>query len=110
MRNSHRKGDEMRRLRLRCADCGEVTLPAGEVVVTGAAEPGLVTCSFRCPVCGGVSEHGCDVQAGRLLLMGGAKARPTAAPVAPPLGLADLVLLRELLNRPDFVEIMGRRG
>jgi hypothetical protein len=100
----------MRRLRLCCADCGEVTLPASEVTVTGTPEPGRVTCSFQCPVCGGASEQGCDVSAGRLLLMGGAKAKPATAPVAPPLGLADLVLLRELLNRPDFVEIMGRTG
>jgi hypothetical protein len=98
----------MRRLRLRCADCGEVTLPATEVSVSGTAEPGRVTCTFRCPVCGGASEQGCDVAAGRLLLLGGARVRPAAAPVPPPLGLADIVLLRELLNRPDFVEIMGR--
>ena len=100
----------MRRLRLRCEDCGEVTLPANEVIVAGAAEPGRVNCSFRCPVCGGDSEQGCDVSAGRLLLMGGARPKPAASPVAPPLGLADLVLLRELLNRPDFVEIMRKAG
>ncbi|MFL6124523.1 hypothetical protein [Actinophytocola sp.] len=98
----------MRRLRLRCADCGEVTLPASEVSVSGTAEPGRVNCSFRCPVCGGACEQGCDVATGRLLLLGGARAKPAAAPAPPPLGLADLVLLRELLNRPDFVEIMGR--
>lgn len=98
----------MRRLRLRCEDCGEVTLPAGEVTVSGTAEPGRVNCSFRCPICGGNSEQGCDVSAGRLLLMGGARAKQAAAPVAPPLGLADLVLLRELLNRSDFVDIMRR--
>ncbi len=100
----------MRRLRLRCADCGEVTLPASDVTVSGAAAPGRVQCSFTCPVCGGISEQACDVQAGRLLLMGGARPKASAAPVAPPLGLADLVLLRELLNRPDFVDIMGKRG
>lgn len=98
----------MRRLRLRCEDCGEVTLPAGEVTVSGTAEPGRVNCSFRCPICGGNSEQGCDVSAGRLLLMGGARAKQAATPVAPPLGLADLVLLRELLNRSDFVDIMRR--
>ncbi|TDV54861.1 hypothetical protein [Actinophytocola oryzae] len=100
----------MRRLRLRCEDCGEVTLPASDVIVSGAAEPGRVNCSFRCPVCGGASEQGCDVAAGRLLLMGGARTRPAAEPVAPPIGLADLVLLRELLNRPDFVDIMAKKG
>jgi hypothetical protein len=98
----------MRRLRLRCDDCGEVTLPAGEVTVSGTAEPGRVNYSFRCPVCGGVAEQGCDVSAGRLLLLNGARAKPAAAPVAAPLGLADLVLLRELLNRPDFVDIMRK--
>lgn len=98
----------MRKLRLNCGDCGEVTLPASDVTVSGAAEPGRVQCSFRCPVCGGISEQACDVSAGRMLLMGGARVKQAAAPVAPPLGLADLVLLRELLNRPDFVEIMGR--
>jgi hypothetical protein len=98
----------MRRLRLRCEDCGEVTLPAGEVTVSGSAEPGRVSCAFQCPVCGGASEHGCDASAGRLLLMGGAQMKQATAPVPPPLGLADLVLLQELLNRPDFVDIMRR--
>jgi len=85
-----------------------VTLPASEVTVSGTAEPGRVSCSFRCPVCEGPSEQTCDVSTGRLLLLGGARVKPATAPSAPPLGLADLVLLRELLNRPDFVEIMGR--
>src|SRR3712207_2182754 len=101
MNNSRLRGDEMRRLRLRCEDCGEVTLPANHVTVSGSAEPGRVNCSFRCPVCDMDTEQGCDVSAGRLLLMGGARPKPAADRVAPPLGLADLVLLRELLNRPD---------
>jgi hypothetical protein len=84
-----------------------VTLPASEVTVSSTAEPGRVNCSFRCPECGVDGDQHCDVSAGRLLLLGGAQVKRAKAPL-PPLGLADLVLLRELLNRPDFATLMGR--
>jgi hypothetical protein len=99
----------MRRLRVRCEGCGEVTLPASEIVVSSTDNPGRVNCSYRCPRCGTPGEREFDASAGKLLLMGGARAEPAAPPVAPPLGLADLALLRELLDRPDFVDILGRR-
>jgi hypothetical protein len=94
----------MRRLRTRCESCGEVALRASDIVVAGPAGPGQVNWSFRCPVCGVDVEQCCDTETARLLLMSGARPAP---PEPPPLDLADLESLRELLERPDFVTLMG---
>lgn len=93
----------MRRLRTRCEACGEVPLRADDILVSDTAEPGRATWSFRCPGCGNVVEQHCDAETGRLLLMSGARQKPAAAP----LGMADLLSLRELLDRPDFVALMA---
>jgi hypothetical protein len=93
----------MRRLRVRCDHCGEVTLPAGDIVVSTAA--GHMSASFRCPCCGLHAEQGCDTEHGHMMLLNGAR---NDRAEAPPLGLSELVLLRELLDRPDFVDIMAR--
>jgi hypothetical protein len=100
----------MRRLRVRCETCGEVALPAAEVLVAGTSDPGRVSCSYRCPECGVTGTQDCDVAAGRLLLLGGARAEAAGFPVARPLGLEDLDSLRELLDRPDFVALMKKAG
>ena len=93
----------MRRLRTRCEACGEVPLRADDILVSDTTEPDRTTWSFRCPGCGNVVEQRCDAETGRLLLMSGARQKPAAAP----LGFADLMSLRELLDRPDFVALMA---
>lgn len=97
----------MRKLRLRCPSCGEVTLATSDLFVSGLADADRVTCSFRCPECGVDHEQECDIMTGRLLLLNGAQVK-RAAPAAPPLGLADLESLRELMERPDFVKLMRK--
>jgi hypothetical protein len=71
--------------------------------VSGTADPDQATWSFRCPGCGDIVEQRCDAETGRLLLMSGARQKTARAP----LGLADLLSLRELLDRPDFVALMA---
>lgn len=100
----------MRRLRTRCETCGEVSLRASDIVVSGTGEADQVTWWFRCPECGVGIEQRCDAETARMLLISGARAKPEAPPVAPPLALADLALLRELLARPDFVDLMRKPG
>lgn len=100
----------MRRLQMRCGGCGEVSLRANDIVVSGTDDPSQVLYWFRCPGCSADVEQHCDAGTGRLLLMSGAQLKPAAVRVAPPLTLGDLVPLRELLDRPDFVEIMGKAG
>lgn len=100
----------MRKLQMRCGACGEVSLRANDIVVSGTADPTEVICWFRCPGCAEVVERQCDVSTGRLLLMSGAQLKPAVAPVPPPLGLSDLESLRELMDRPDFVEVMRKAG
>ena len=92
----------MRRLRTRCEACGEVPLRADDILVSDTIEPDQASWSFRCPGCGDVVEQRCDAETRRLMLMSGARQKPAAAP----LGLADLASLRELLDRPDFVDLM----
>jgi hypothetical protein len=98
----------MRELRVECRVCGEVTLPASEVTLTGAHDPDQVMFVFHCPECGTACRQVLGLAAGRMLLMGGAGRDPVAAPERPPLSLADLDTLRELLDRPDFVSLMSK--
>ncbi len=100
----------MRRLQMRCEACGEVSLRANDIVVSGTTDPDEVSYWFRCPGCAEGVERRCDVATGRLLLMSGAQMKAPATHAAPPLVLGDLVPLRELLDRPDFVEIMRQGG
>lgn len=99
----------MRKLRTRCEACGEVSLRANDIVVSGTNEPDQVSWWFRCPECGDGVEQRCDVETGRMLLISGARAKATA-PVPPPFSLSDVECLRELLERPDFVDLMRKPG
>jgi hypothetical protein len=100
----------MRRLRVRCEVCGEVGLPANDVVVSGTSDPGRVRCSFDCPDCGQTGVQYCDVGAGRLLLLGGARGEPSSVPLVRPLGLSDIGELRALMDRPDFITLLKKAG
>jgi hypothetical protein len=100
----------MRKLRTRCAECGEVGLSASDIVVSGMTDRGRVRCSFRCPECGQTNVQYCDVEAARLLLLGGARGEPAAESLVPPLGPGDLDELLALMERPDFVALMGKAG
>lgn len=96
----------MRKLQTRCGTCGEVSLRANDFIVSTAAELDQMNCWFRCPGCGVDVEQRCDAETGRLLLMSGAHTGAANAAPARPLGLADLAALRELLDRPDFIDLM----
>ncbi len=86
----------MRRLQTRCHTCGEVTLTANDFIVSAT------TCWFRCPGCGVDVAQSCDPETGRLLLMNGASRRPERTRM----GTSDLTALRELLERPDFIDLI----
>lgn len=98
----------MRRLRARCEVCGEIGLAASDIVVAGTSEPGRARCSFHCPECGRLNVQYCDIGAARLLLLGGARGDTTEVPPARPLELAHLDELRELMERPDFITLLGK--
>jgi hypothetical protein len=103
MKNSHPEGDIMRKVQMRCAECGDVTLPAAEITVTETPDREQVTVTYSCPDCESPCELTFGVVAGRMLLLSGAGTKPTALP---PLTLADVHTLCALMDQPDFVTRM----
>lgn len=97
----------MRELRVRCPDCGELDVSAGEVVVSQKS-PGQLSYSFRCPRCEHVAEKDCDSRVGRLLLLGGARGDGAMVAGLAGFGPQHVTELRTLLDKPDWQHHLRR--
>jgi hypothetical protein len=97
----------VRELRVHCPRCGELDLPAGEVVVSQRSH-GVLTYTFRCPHCRDIAEKACDSQVGRLLLLGGAQSTDATAAGLAAFRPEDVTVLRDLLDSPDWFDRLLR--
>jgi hypothetical protein len=93
----------VRELRVQCPDCGELDVPANEVLINQNG-PGTLTYAFRCPQCRQVVKKRCDSQSGRLLLLGGAQADRATVDRLAAFRPDHVTQLRELLDKPDWFE------
>jgi isopentenyl diphosphate isomerase/L-lactate dehydrogenase-like FMN-dependent dehydrogenase len=93
----------VRALRLRCPACGELDVPADEVVVTRHG-PANLSYAFSCPRCLAMADKDCDTRVGRLLLLSGARSDQDVAAGLAAFGPDHVAKLRARLEQPDWFE------
>jgi endogenous inhibitor of DNA gyrase (YacG/DUF329 family) len=94
-----------------CPECGPVRLRARQLTVRVCVDDEHRAYRFRCPRCARAVVRDTSAAIGALLVSVGAAEEPWRLPAelderhdGPPLSTADLVALRRLLARDDWVE------
>jgi hypothetical protein len=99
----------VRELLVRCPDCGDMEVSAGDVFVARSA-PDRMSYTFRCPLCLSVTVKDCDPRAGRLLLLAGAEAEPSTVADLAAFGLEHIDKFRRQLAHPNWYDRFREAG